>query len=58
MSALEHPNIFKSFAALAAKHPDKTAVVFLGTGYAYGRLLLRSWPPACLRWDWAKVTRL
>ena len=38
MSALEHPNIFKSFAALAAKYPDKTAVVFLGTPYSYRML--------------------
>ncbi len=38
MPALEHPNIFKSFAVLAAKHPDKTAVVFLGTSYSYRML--------------------
>jgi long-chain acyl-CoA synthetase len=39
MPALEHPNIFKSFAATAAKHPHKIAVVFLGTRYSYATLL-------------------
>lgn len=39
MSTLEHPTIFKSFAARAAKFPDKIAVSFLGTNYTYSRLL-------------------
>ena len=38
-SALEHPNIFKAFAATAAKFPDKTGVYFLGTEYSYRDLL-------------------
>jgi long-chain acyl-CoA synthetase len=39
MSTLEHPTIFRTFAATAAKFPDKTAVAFLGTNYSYGKLL-------------------
>jgi long-chain acyl-CoA synthetase len=39
MSTLEHPTIFKAFAARAAKSPDKIAVSFLGTNYSYSRLL-------------------
>lgn len=39
MSSLKYPNIFKSFAAIAAKYPHKTAVSFLGTQYSYADLL-------------------
>ncbi len=37
-SALKHPTIFKAFAAMAEKYPNKTAVVFLGTHYSYKKL--------------------
>jgi len=39
MRTLEHPNIFKSFAALAARFPDKTAVAYVGTLFSYATLL-------------------
>lgn len=39
MRTLEHPNIFKSFAALAARFPDKTAVAYVGTLFSYTTLL-------------------
>ncbi len=39
MARLEHPNIYSAFAEKAAKYPDKSAVVFLGTHYSYKRLL-------------------
>ncbi|MEW6350675.1 MAG: AMP-binding protein [Thermodesulfobacteriota bacterium] len=34
----EHPTIYKAFAALAEKYPDKAAVVFLGTRFSYRKL--------------------
>jgi long-chain acyl-CoA synthetase len=37
-SALKYPTIFKAFASLAENYPDKTAVVFLGTEFSYGKL--------------------
>lgn len=39
MSSLEYPNIFKAFAATAAKYPDKIAVSYLGTIFTYSYLL-------------------
>jgi long-chain acyl-CoA synthetase len=39
MSPQDKPTIFKTFAATAAKRPNKTAVSFLGTSYSYGKLL-------------------
>jgi long-chain acyl-CoA synthetase len=39
MSSLKYPNIFRSFSAIAAKNPHKTAVSFLGTQYTYSNLL-------------------
>ena len=39
MSASNAPNIFAAFKSLAEKHANKTAVVFLGTHFTYGRLL-------------------
>jgi long-chain acyl-CoA synthetase len=39
MSSPEHPNIFKAFAATAAKHPNKIAVYYLGTVFTYSQLL-------------------
>ena len=39
MSPLEHFNIFQAFRATALKHPDKTAVYFLGTKYSYNDVL-------------------
>ncbi len=39
MSSLEHPNIFKAFAATAAKYPNKIAVSYLGTIFTYSHLL-------------------
>jgi len=39
MMPLAQPSIFKAFAATAAKHPDKTAVSFLGTRFSYRDLV-------------------
>lgn len=39
MSGSNASNIFSAFKAIAGKHANKTAVVFLGTSYTYGRLL-------------------
>jgi len=36
---LPHQNIFEAFASSAEAHRDKTALVYLGTRYSYGRLL-------------------
>ncbi|HTY22821.1 MAG TPA: class I adenylate-forming enzyme family protein [Desulfomonilaceae bacterium] len=38
-SELKHPTIFKAFAAMAEKYPDKTAILFLGTRFSYKKLL-------------------
>lgn len=37
-SGLPYSTIFKAFTATAEKHPDKTAVVFLGTHFSYKKL--------------------
>jgi long-chain acyl-CoA synthetase len=34
-----HPHIFATFEAAAARQPHHTAVIYLGTRYSYGRLL-------------------
>jgi len=39
MSNLEYTNIFKAFAATAARKPEKPAIVFLGTTYSYAELM-------------------
>ena len=39
MRTLEHPNIFRSFSAMAARYPDKTAVAYVGTLFSYATLL-------------------
>ena len=39
MSSPEHPNIFKAFAATAAKYPNKIAISYLGTVFTYSQLL-------------------
>ncbi len=39
MSTLEQLTIFKAFADMVARNPNKTAVSFLGTSYSYRRLL-------------------
>ncbi|MFH0822342.1 MAG: AMP-binding protein [Pseudomonadota bacterium] len=38
-SDMKYPTIFKAFAATAEKYRNKTAVVFLGTKFSYGKLL-------------------
>jgi long-chain acyl-CoA synthetase len=37
-SAMKYPTIFKAFAAMAEKYPQKTAVSFLGTKFSYKKL--------------------
>jgi long-chain acyl-CoA synthetase len=39
MKPFELPTIFKSFREMASRHPGKSAVVYLGTHYSYGKLL-------------------
>ncbi len=38
MSAIEAGNIFRSFAGIAARQSDKSAVVFLGAAFSYARI--------------------
>ena len=39
MTSLEHPTIFRAFAATVARYPQKIAVSFLGTLFTYSDLL-------------------
>jgi long-chain acyl-CoA synthetase len=38
MTAVTHNNIYATFTAAAERHPDKTAVYYLGTRFTYRRL--------------------
>jgi acyl-CoA synthetase (AMP-forming)/AMP-acid ligase II len=38
MTNSDNPNIFSTFAATAERHPDKTAVYYLGTRFTYCKL--------------------
>ncbi len=38
MANAQRASIFESFRSIASRHPHKTAVSFLGTGYSYARI--------------------